>query len=36
MVLLVTGTSGTSEEFYSKDASGDTRARNNWVTNPVP
>ena len=35
MVLLDTGTPGTSREIYSEDADGDTRTRNPWITNPV-
>ena len=35
MVLLDTGTPGTSREIYSEDADGETRARNPWITNPV-
>ena len=33
--LLEAGTPGTSREIYSKDASGETRTRNPWITNPV-
>ena len=35
MVLLDTGTPGTSREIYSEDADGETRTRNPWITNPV-
>ena len=37
MVLLDTGTPGTSREIYreDEDADGDTRTRNPWITNPV-
>ena len=35
MVLLGTGTPGTSREIYSEDADGETRTRNPWITNPV-
>ena len=35
MVLLDTGTAGTSREAYSEDANGETRTRNPWITNPV-
>ena len=35
MVLLNTGTPGTSREIYSEDATGETRTRNLWITNPV-
>ena len=34
MVLLDTGTPGTSREIYSEDADGETRTRNPWITNP--
>ena len=32
MVLLDTGTPGTSREIYSEDADGETRTRNPWIT----
>ena len=32
MVLLETGTPGTSREIYSEDANGETRTRNPWIT----
>ena len=32
MVLLETGTPGTSRELYSEDADGETRTRNAWIT----
>ena len=35
VVLLDTGTPGTSREIYSEDADGETRTRNPWITNPV-
>ena len=35
MVLLDTGTPGTSREIYSQDASGETRTRNPSVINRV-
>ena len=35
MVLLDTGTPGTSREIYSEDADGETRTRNPWITNPT-
>ena len=35
MVLLDTGTPGTSREIYSEDADGEIRTRNPWITNPV-
>ena len=35
MVLLGTGTPGTSREIYSDDADGETRTRNPWITTPV-
>ena len=35
MVLLDTGTPGTSREIYSADADGETRTHNPWITNPV-
>ena len=35
MVLLGTGTPGTSEEILSEDADGETRTRNPCITNPV-
>ena len=35
MVLLDTGTPGTSREIYSEDADGETQTRNPWITNPV-
>ena len=35
VVLLDTGTPGTSREIYSEDADGGTRTRNPWITNPV-
>ena len=33
MVLLDTGTPGTSREIYSEDAEGEARTRNPWITN---
>ena len=35
VVLLDTGTPGTSREIYSEDANGESRTRNPWITNPV-
>ena len=35
MVLLDTGTPGTSREIYSEDSDGETRTRNPWITNLV-
>ena len=35
MVLLDTGTSGTSREIYSEDADGETQIRNPSVINRV-
>ena len=35
MVLLDTGTPGTSREIYSEDADGETQTRNPWITNRV-
>ena len=35
VVLLDTGTPGTSREIYSEDADGETRTRNPWIRNPV-
>ena len=35
MVLLDTGTSGTSREIYSEDANGEIRTRNLLITKPV-
>ena len=35
VVLLDTGTPGTSREIYSEDADGETRTRNSSVINPV-
>ena len=35
VVLLDTGTPGTSREIYSEDAEGEARTRNPWITNPV-
>ena len=35
VVLLDTGTLGTSREIYSEDAEGEARTRNPWITNPV-
>ena len=32
MVLLDTGTPGTSREIYREDADGETRIRNPWIT----
>ena len=32
MVLLDTGTPGTSREIYSEDANGESRTRNPWIT----
>ena len=32
VVLLDTGTPGTSREIYSEDADGETRTRNPWIT----
>ena len=34
MVLLDTGTPGTSREVYSEDADGEARTRNPWITKP--
>ena len=34
MVLLDTGTPGTSRELYSEDADGETRTGNPWITKP--
>ena len=36
MVLLDTGTPGTSREIYSEDADGETRTRNPWIINSTP
>ena len=33
MVLLYTGTPGTSREIYSEDADGETRTCQTWITN---
>ena len=35
VVLLDTGTPGTSRQIYSEDADGETRTRSPWITNPV-
>ena len=35
VVLLDTGTLGTSRKIYSEDVDGETRTRNPWITNPV-
>ena len=35
VVLLDTGTPGTSREIYSENADGETRTRNPWITNAV-
>ena len=35
VVLLDTGTPGTSREIYSEDAEGETPTRNPWITSPV-
>ena len=35
MVLLETGTPGTSGEIYSEDANGETETCNPWITKPV-
>ena len=35
VVLLDTGTPGTSREIYSENADGETRTRNSWITNTV-
>ena len=35
VVLLDTGTPGTSREIYNEDANGESRTRNPWITNPV-
>ena len=35
MVLLDTGTPGTSREIYSEDADGETRTRNPWITKAI-
>ena len=34
MVLLDTGTPGTSREIYSENADGETRTSNPWITKP--
>ena len=34
VVLLDTGTLGTSREIHSQDANGETRTRNPWITKP--
>ena len=34
MVLLDTGTPGTSREIYSEDTDGETRTRNPWIAKP--
>ena len=36
MVLLDTGTPGTSREIYSEDAEGEARTRNPWITKAIP
>ena len=35
MVLLDTGTPGTSGEIYSDDANGETRTSNPWIRKPA-
>ena len=35
VVLLDTGTPGTSREIYSEDAEGEARTLNPWIRNPV-
>ena len=35
VVLLDTGTPGTSREIYSEDGKGEARSRKTWITNPV-
>ena len=35
VVLLDTGTPGTSRKMYSEDVDGETRTHNSWITNTV-